>query len=102
MNYVIRRMAPGEWRELRVIRRGPTGLGARLVDVAIRFAEQHIDGSRLMLGVHESNTRALAFYRRIGFCMTGKVIPYRPNPVESCFIMEYSDFKSGARAGRGT
>jgi ribosomal protein S18 acetylase RimI-like enzyme len=72
--------------------RGPTGLGARLVEAAIRFAERHIDVSRLTLGVHESNTRALAFYRRIGFRMTDKVIPYRPNPVERCYIMEYSDF----------
>jgi ribosomal protein S18 acetylase RimI-like enzyme len=75
--------------------RGPTGLGARLVEAAIRFAEQHIDVSRLTLGVHESNTRAMAFYRRIGFRMTGKVIPYRPNPVQRCYIMEYGDFKDG-------
>jgi ribosomal protein S18 acetylase RimI-like enzyme len=73
--------------------RGPTGLGARLVEAAIRFAEQHIDVSRLTLGVHESNDRALAFYQRIGFRMTGKVIPYRPNPVEKCYIMEYSAFR---------
>jgi ribosomal protein S18 acetylase RimI-like enzyme len=45
--------------------RGPTGLGGRLMEAAIRFAEQHIDVSRLTLGVHENNTRALAFYRRI-------------------------------------
>jgi ribosomal protein S18 acetylase RimI-like enzyme len=73
--------------------RGQTGLGARLVEEAIRFAERHIDVSRLTLGVHESNTRALAFYRRIGFRMTGKLIPYRPNPVERCFILEYNAFK---------
>lgn len=73
--------------------RGPTCLGARLVEAAIRFAEQHIDVSQLTLGVHESNTRALAFYRRIGFRMTGKVIPYRPNPVERCYIMGYSHFR---------
>jgi ribosomal protein S18 acetylase RimI-like enzyme len=72
--------------------RGPTGLGARLVDTAIRFAQQHIDVSRLTLGVHENNTRALAFYRRIGFRMTGKVIPYQPNSLEKCYIMEYPDF----------
>jgi ribosomal protein S18 acetylase RimI-like enzyme len=83
--------------------RGPTGLGARLVEAAIRFAEQHIDVSRLTLGVHENNGRALAFYRRIGFRMTGKVIPYRPNPVDRCYIMEYSDFKQAAahRGGPG-
>ncbi|WP_436532636.1 N-acetyltransferase family protein [Actinoplanes sp. HUAS TT8] len=73
--------------------RGPTGLGARLVEAAILFAEQHIDVSRLTLGVHESNGRALAFYRRIGFRMTEKVIPYLPNPVERCHIMEYSNFR---------
>ena len=75
--------------------RGPAGLGARLVAAAISFAEQHIDVSRLTLGVHESNTRALAFYRRIGFRMTGKVIPYRPDPAQKCYIMEYHDFRSG-------
>jgi ribosomal protein S18 acetylase RimI-like enzyme len=83
--------------------RGPTGLGARLVAAAIRFAQQHIDVSRLTLGVHESNTRALAFYRRMGFRMTDKVIPYRPNPVERCYIMEYDDFKlesSGSNSAR--
>ncbi|GLW35428.1 GNAT family N-acetyltransferase [Actinoplanes regularis] len=83
--------------------RGPAGLGARLVEVAIRFAEQHIDVSRLTLGVHEGNARALAFYRRIGFRMTDKVIPYRPNPVERCHIMEYGDFKqplSGSKERR--
>lgn len=73
--------------------RGPTRLGVRLVEAAIRFAEQHIDVSRLTLGVHESNTRALAFYRRIGFRMTDKVIPYRLNPAERCYIMECGDFK---------
>jgi ribosomal protein S18 acetylase RimI-like enzyme len=83
---------------VRAAHRGPTGLGARLVEAAIRFAEQHIDVSRLTLGVHESNTRALAFYRRIGFRMTDKVIPYRPNPAERCFIMEYSDFEPAHRA----
>ena len=73
--------------------RGPTGLGARLVEAAVRFAEQHIDVSRLTLGVHENNARALAFYLRIGFRMTEKVIAYRPNPVERCYILEYRDFK---------
>ncbi|MGW4943592.1 GNAT family N-acetyltransferase [Actinoplanes sp. NPDC004185] len=72
--------------------RGPTGLGARLVEAAVRFAE-HIDVSHLTLGVHERNARALAFYQRIGFSMTGKVIPYRPNPVERCLILEHRDFK---------
>ena len=81
--------------------RGPTGLGARLMEAAIRFAEQHIDVSRLTLGVHESNTRALAFYRRVGFRMTDKVIPYRPNPVEKCFIMEYGDFRRASIPQRG-
>jgi ribosomal protein S18 acetylase RimI-like enzyme len=79
--------------------RGPTGLGGRLMEAAIRFAEQHIDVSRLTLGVHENNTRALAFYRRIGFRLTDKVIPYRPNPGQRCYIMEYGDFKRPGRGG---
>jgi ribosomal protein S18 acetylase RimI-like enzyme len=77
---------------VRADHRGTTGLGARLVEAAVRFAEQHIDVSRLTLGVHESNTRALAFYRRIGFSMTEKTIPYAPNPAEKCYILEYGAF----------
>ncbi|MEU4243318.1 N-acetyltransferase [Actinoplanes sp. NPDC026619] len=77
--------------------RGPAGLGARLVEAAVHFAEQHIDVARLTLGVHESNARALAFYRRVGFRLTDQVIPYRPNPVERCYIMEYPSF--GRRVG---
>ncbi|MCY1143706.1 GNAT family N-acetyltransferase [Actinoplanes sp. Pm04-4] len=78
---------------LRAEHRGPTGLGAHLVEAAIRFAEQHIDVSRLTLGVHESNVRALNFYHRIGFQMTNKVIPYRPNSIALCRIMEYTNFR---------
>ncbi|BCY08562.1 hypothetical protein L3i22_036500 [Actinoplanes sp. L3-i22] len=69
--------------------RGSGGPAVHLMEAAIRFAKENIDVSRLTLGVHEDNGRALAFYRRIGFEMTSKVIPYRPNPSERCLIMEY-------------
>ena len=78
---------------VRPTHRGPAGLAARLMDQAIRFAQEHIDVSWLTLGVHENNARALAFYRRIGFEMTGKVIPYAPNPGEKCYIMAYRNFR---------
>lgn len=76
--------------------RGPTRLADRLMTAAIRFAQEHIDVARLTLGVHESNRRALAFYHRIGFQLTGKVIPYRPNPAEKCYILGYPEFKRPA------
>jgi RimJ/RimL family protein N-acetyltransferase len=79
---------------VRVGHRGPAGPGAGLVGAAIRWGQQHLDVSRLTLGVHENNARALGFYRRNGFTRTGKVIPYRPNPVERCLILEFRDFRS--------
>lgn len=78
---------------VRPAHRGPTGPGSRLMEVAIGFARDHIDAGWLTLGVHESNARALAFYRRIGFEATGKVIPYGPNPAEKCYILGYRDFR---------
>ncbi|AGL18031.1 GNAT family N-acetyltransferase [Actinoplanes sp. N902-109] len=77
---------------VRAAHRGPAGPAAHLVTAAIVFAEHHIDAAHLTLGVHEANTRALRFYRRVGFRMTGKVIPYRPNPAEKCLILEYAAF----------
>lgn len=74
--------------------RGPTGPAAALMDAAIRFAREHTDAAWLTLGVHEDNDRARAFYRKLGFADTGKVIPYVLNPSQKVPIMGYQDFRT--------
>jgi ribosomal protein S18 acetylase RimI-like enzyme len=47
-----------------------TGLGRRLMQDAVEYAEQ--SGSRrLLLGVYGGNDRAIAFYERLGFARVG-------------------------------
>ncbi|WP_371674897.1 GNAT family N-acetyltransferase [Streptomyces sp. NBC_01276] len=77
--------------------RGTTGPAAELVHAAIRHAREHTDARRLTLGVNENNGRALAFYRRLGFEDTGKVILYVRNPAEKVLILGYPGFRSGSR-----
>ncbi|MEU8924910.1 GNAT family N-acetyltransferase [Kitasatospora sp. NPDC048545] len=77
--------------------RGAAGPAADLVNATIRHARDHIDVRWLTLGVNESNGRALAFYRRLGFEDTGKVIPYVRNPAEKVFILGYPGFRDGPR-----
>ncbi|MGW3042037.1 GNAT family N-acetyltransferase [Kitasatospora sp. NPDC001159] len=74
--------------------RGPAGPAAELMRACIRHAQEHTSVGRLTLGVHESNRRALAFYRRLGFADTGKIIPYHLNPVEQVLILGYPDFRA--------
>ncbi|MEU7820383.1 GNAT family N-acetyltransferase [Catellatospora sp. NPDC049133] len=69
------------------------GLAARLVDAAITWARDVTDASWLTLGVHEDNERAQAFYRRIGFTGTGKVVPCRLNPARNITILGYEKFR---------
>ncbi|MBD0694916.1 GNAT family N-acetyltransferase [Streptomyces sp. CBMA123] len=73
--------------------RGPAGPAADLVRASIRHAQEHTDVRWLTLGVHEGNGRALAFYRRLGFQPTGKLVPYGPNPSEQLLILGYPDFR---------
>ena len=40
-------------------------------------------------GLASSNTRAAAFYRRIGFVPTGAEVAYPPNPVYTEHELEY-------------
>lgn len=47
-----------------------SGLGRALMAAAIEGARQR-DARRLLLGVYQHNARALAFYRRHGFCPVG-------------------------------
>jgi ribosomal protein S18 acetylase RimI-like enzyme len=75
------------------------------MDVGIRWARDNTDASWLTLGVHEDNQRAQAFYRRIGFTETGKVVPYPLDPSKKLYIMGYEDFRQslpdGVRTMRG-
>ncbi|WP_414166498.1 GNAT family N-acetyltransferase [Streptoverticillium reticulum] len=73
--------------------RGHTGPAGRLVDAAVRFARDNTDASWLTLGVHESNERALTFYRRLGFEATGKVVPHPLDPAERLCIMGFGRFR---------
>ncbi|MER7581523.1 GNAT family N-acetyltransferase [Kitasatospora sp. NPDC097691] len=77
--------------------RGAGGPATDLVNATVRYAQDHIDVRWLTLGVNESNGRALAFYLRLGFEDTGKVIPYVRNPAERVFILGYPDFRNGSR-----
>ncbi|MEU8080378.1 GNAT family N-acetyltransferase [Catellatospora citrea] len=74
-------------------RGGPGGLAARLVEVAIVWARDNTDASWLTLGVHEDNQRAQAFYRRLGFTETGKVVPCRLDPSRKVTILGYEKFR---------
>jgi RimJ/RimL family protein N-acetyltransferase len=80
----------------------PAGLATQLMDVGIRWARDNTDASWLTLGVHEDNRRAQAFYRRIGFTDTGKVVPYPLDPSKKLYIMGYEDFRQSLPDGVGT
>ncbi|MFG3301776.1 GNAT family N-acetyltransferase [Micromonospora chersina] len=71
----------------------PAGLATRLMEIAIRWARDNTDATWLTIGVHEDNHRAQAFYRRIGFTGTGKVLPYPLNPSKTLHIMGYRNFR---------
>ncbi|MFH8381465.1 GNAT family N-acetyltransferase [Kitasatospora sp. NPDC018058] len=74
--------------------RGPAGPAAELMRACIRHAQGHTALGWLTLGVHERNLRALAFYRRLGFEDTGKIVPYRLNPAEKLLILGYPAFRA--------
>ncbi|MFJ8581106.1 GNAT family N-acetyltransferase [Micromonospora sp. NPDC093277] len=71
----------------------PAGPATRLMEAAIRWARDNTDAAWLTLGVHEDNRRAQAFYRRIGFVETGKVVPYVLDPSKKLYIMGYEGFR---------
>ncbi|MEU5941922.1 GNAT family N-acetyltransferase [Micromonospora sp. NPDC047548] len=77
--------------------RGPAGPAAALMATAIRFARDHTDAAWLTLGVHEDNLHARAFYRKLGFAETGKVVPYVLNPSRKVHVMGYQHFRSAPR-----
>lgn len=47
-------------------------------------------GTTLTLHVHEDNTRAIAFYRRRGYTLTGRTIPYNLDPTRNELEMRRS------------
>lgn len=79
----------------------PAGLATRLMDLGIRWTRDNTDASWLTLGAHEDNHRAPAFYRRIGFTETGKVVPYRLDPSDKLYIMGYENFRPSLPIGIG-
>jgi ribosomal protein S18 acetylase RimI-like enzyme len=65
------------------------GVAEELVTAAIRWAREAPRADRIRLYVMETNDRAVAFYRRIGFVPTGATMAYPPNPAYTEHEMEY-------------
>jgi ribosomal protein S18 acetylase RimI-like enzyme len=65
------------------------GVAEALFAAAIRWARHEVHADRVRLYVMETNERAAAFYRRIGFVATGASMPYPPNPAYTEREMEY-------------
>ncbi|WP_256212876.1 N-acetyltransferase [Arthrobacter sp. yr096] len=70
-------------------RRG-LGLADQLLDEACAAAAGQLGAGLMELGVHEDNTRALAFYRRHGFETTGASRPYPQDTSKLELVMERS------------
>lgn len=66
-----------------------TGVAEELMTAAIDWADQEAYADRIRLFVMETNDRAAAFYRRIGFVTTGNTMDYPPDPSYQEHEMEY-------------
>ncbi|WP_396133459.1 GNAT family N-acetyltransferase [Arthrobacter sp. 1088] len=64
------------------------GLADELLHAACEAARVDLGAKVLELGVHEDNTRALAFYRRHGFNTTGDSRPYPQDTSKRELVME--------------
>jgi ribosomal protein S18 acetylase RimI-like enzyme len=64
------------------------GLADKLLDEACSAAAEELAAELMELGVHEDNTRALAFYRRHGFQTTGASRPYPQDTSKLELVME--------------
>ncbi|MFC7247509.1 GNAT family N-acetyltransferase [Catellatospora aurea] len=53
------------------------GLGRLLLDAVRQHIARTVPGSRIVLYVHPLNSRALSFYSRNGFALTGEVLHHR-------------------------
>lgn len=65
-----------------------TGLAGLLFDAAVRWCWQHASVDRLLLHVHEDNTRAERFYASRGFVRTGEREPDPRSPGLHAYRME--------------
>ena len=64
------------------------GLADQLLKECCEAAEIDLGAHSLELGVHEDNGRALAFYTRHGFQLTGESKPYPLDPDKLELVME--------------
>jgi ribosomal protein S18 acetylase RimI-like enzyme len=60
-----------------------------LMVAALKWAWDDAGAARIRLFVMETNDRASAFYRRLGFVLTGATMAYPPNPALTEYEMEY-------------
>lgn len=65
------------------------GVADALMAAVIGWAQEEAHADRIRLFVMQTNDRASAFYRRIGFVPTGATMAYPPNPAYSEQEMEY-------------
>ncbi|WP_042393714.1 GNAT family N-acetyltransferase [Streptacidiphilus carbonis] len=69
-------------------RGGRLGVTDALLDAVTGWARDSSGASRLLLEVHESNARAIAYYERRGFVRTGRTVPYPLDPSAQEYEME--------------
>jgi ribosomal protein S18 acetylase RimI-like enzyme len=65
-----------------------SGVAEGVVGAAVRWAREERGADRVRLFVHETNQRAMAFYRRLGFATTGATVAYPPDPTYTEYEME--------------
>lgn len=65
------------------------GVAEAVMAAVLDWAGEELQAARIRLFVMESNTRAAAFHRRIGFVPTGAEVAYPPNPVYTEHELEY-------------
>lgn len=65
------------------------GVAEELVTAVTRWAREEPRADRIRLFVMQTNRRAAAFYRRIGFVPTGATMAYPPDPAYTEHEMEY-------------
>jgi len=65
------------------------GVAEELMTAVIRWARAEPRADRIRLFIMETNERAAAFYRRIGFAATGVTVAYPPDPAYAELEMEY-------------
>jgi GNAT superfamily N-acetyltransferase len=65
------------------------GVADLLFDTVIGWAGRDWPDSHIVLGVHDRNERAHAFYRRYGFVDNGRSIPYILDDTAAVLLMDY-------------